>query len=66
MDQLRRTYRRFRRAVLARRRLLAALCAAGAVAAGLQATSVPPPATASVLTAARDLPAGAVLGAGDL
>jgi Flp pilus assembly protein CpaB len=55
-----------RRQVLARRRLLAALCSAGAVAAGLHAVAAPPPATVAVLTAAHDLPAGTVLHADDL
>ena len=55
-----------RRAVLRRRRLLSALCVGGAVLAGLQATSPAPPPTVTVLTAARDLPAGTVLRAEDL
>ena len=55
-----------RRQVLARRRLLAALCTAGAVAAGLHAVAAPPPATVTVPTAARDLPAGTVLSEADL
>lgn len=59
-------YRRVRRTVLARRRVLAALAAAGAVAAGLQAATAPPPPLTGVLVAARDLPAGSVLAAGDL
>jgi Flp pilus assembly protein CpaB len=50
-----------RRAVLRRRRLLAVLCTAGAVLAGLRATAPPAPATADVWVAARDLPAGAAL-----
>jgi Flp pilus assembly protein CpaB len=58
--------RRLRRAVLARRRSLAALCAAVAVAAGLQAASADPSPTTEVLTAAHDLAAGVVIGAGDL
>jgi Flp pilus assembly protein CpaB len=58
--------RRLRRAVLARRRSLAALCAAVAVAAGLQAASADPSPTTQVLTAAHDLAAGVVIGAGDL
>jgi Flp pilus assembly protein CpaB len=52
--------------VLRYRRLLAALCAGGAVLAGLQAVAPPPPATVSVLVAARDLPAGTVLADDDL
>jgi Flp pilus assembly protein CpaB len=52
--------------VLARRRLLAALCTAGAVAAGLHAVAAPPPATVMVRTAAHNLPAGTVLSEADL
>jgi Flp pilus assembly protein CpaB len=52
--------------VLARRRLLAACAAAGAVLAVLQATSAPPPPRTPVLTAAHDIPAGAVVGSDDL
>lgn len=55
-----------RRAVLRRRRLLSALFAAAAVLAGVRAVSPAPPATESVLTAARDLPSGTVLGSDDL
>ncbi|WP_139984392.1 SAF domain-containing protein [Nocardioides litoris] len=55
-----------RRQVLRQRRLLAAGCAALAVASGLAATRTPPPATTAVAVAARDLPAGEVLGRGDL
>lgn len=58
--------RALRRHVLARRRLLAALFTAGAVAAGLQAVAGPPPPTVVMTTAARDLPAGTVLDADDL
>jgi Flp pilus assembly protein CpaB len=61
-----RTRRAVRRQVLARRRLLAALCTAGAVAAGLHATLAPPPATVTVRAALHDLPAGAVLREDDL
>jgi Flp pilus assembly protein CpaB len=57
---------RLRRAVLARRRLLAAVAAALAVLTGLQAAAPPPTATRLVLTAARDLPAGAVIATHDL
>ena len=57
---------RLRRAVLARRRLLAAVAAAFAVVVGLQAAAPPPVATRTVLTAARDLPAGAVVAPDDL
>jgi Flp pilus assembly protein CpaB len=55
-----------RRAVRRRRRLLAVLCVAGAVAAGLRATAPPPAPSVEVLVAARDLPAGTVLGQSDL
>lgn len=55
-----------RRAVLRRRRLLAALCAVGAVAAGFRATAPPPPPSETVLVAAHDLPAGAVLDGDDV
>ncbi|HEX5860386.1 MAG TPA: SAF domain-containing protein [Nocardioides sp.] len=58
--------RRVRRAVLARRRLLAALFAGVAVAAGVQAATAAPPPAVGVLTAARDLPAGAVIGSDDV
>ena len=61
-----RLLRRARRVVLARRRLLAALLTGVAVAAGVQAATAPPPPSVGVLTAARDLPAGAVLGSADL
>ena len=66
MNRLRLTLRRLRRTVLARRRSLAALCAAVAVAAALQAGSAPPAPRTLVLTAAHDLAAGVVVGAGDL
>lgn len=42
------------------------MAAAVAVLAGMQAASAPAPPARTVLTAARDLPAGAVLGRGDL
>ncbi len=58
--------RRVRRALLARRRPLAALAAALAVLAGLQAAADPPPELTPVVTAARDLPAGSVLAEHDL
>lgn len=57
---------RVRRAVLLRRRLLAAVCTAVAVLFGVQAAASPPPATVEVLTAARDLPSGEVLTRDDL
>ncbi len=58
--------RRLRRAVLARRRLLAALCAVAAVLSVVRASAAPPTPTTSVLTAAHDLPAGVVVGRGDV
>jgi Flp pilus assembly protein CpaB len=66
MPRAPRALRRLRRTVLARRRPIAAVCAAVAVAAALQANSVPPPARTLVLTAAHDLPAGVVVRAADL
>ncbi len=61
-----RMLRTLRRAVLLRRRWLAAVCAGVAVAAGLQAVSPEPPETVLVSAAARDLPSGALLQADDL
>jgi Flp pilus assembly protein CpaB len=58
--------RRLRRSVLARRRPLAALCAAVAVAAALRANAAPPEPRTAVLTAAHDLPAGVVVGPDDV
>jgi Flp pilus assembly protein CpaB len=58
--------RRIRRAVLARRRLLAALCAALSVLATVRANAAPPPPRTSVLTAAHDLAAGVVVRPADL
>ena len=55
-----------RRAVLRRRRLLAAGLTGVAVAAGLHTVASPPPATRAILVAARDLPAGAELAPADL
>jgi Flp pilus assembly protein CpaB len=55
-----------RRAVLRRRRLIAALLTGIAVAAGVHAAAGPAPATVPVQVAARDLPAGARIGAADL
>jgi Flp pilus assembly protein CpaB len=55
-----------RRTVLRRRRVLSAGCAAAAVLACLRAVEPPPPDTVPVLTAARDLPSGAVLHGDDL
>jgi Flp pilus assembly protein CpaB len=48
------------------RRLLASGCAAAAVAFALSALAPKPPAVVSVLAAARDVPAGAVLTAADV
>jgi Flp pilus assembly protein CpaB len=61
-----RLYRQARRVVLGRRRLLAALFAAAAVATGVRAATAPPAPATVVLTAARDLPSGTVLRGGDL
>lgn len=60
------SWRALRRAVLRRRRLLAALCLGVAVLAGLRALSPSPEPTSQVLVAAHDLEAGAVLSAEDL
>lgn len=65
-DRLAAAHRTLRRALLARRRLLAALLTAGAVAAGLHATAAEPPARVGVTVAARDLPSGTVLDANDV
>lgn len=65
-ERLTRIFRPVRRAVLARRRLLAAALTAVAVGAGVQAAIAPPPAAISVLVAARDLPSGVMIGADDL
>lgn len=65
-DRVRRLRRAVRRQVLVRRRPLAALCVGIAVAAGVHGVTAPPPPTVEVLGAARDLPAGAVLGDDDL
>lgn len=66
MNRLALLRKRLGRAILRRRRLLAALTAAAAVAAGLQAASAPPPAKSLVLTAARDIAGGAVVGPADV
>ena len=65
-DRLDSTRRAVRRAVLARRRLLAGLLTAVAVAAGLHTARAAPPPQVEVLVAAHDLPAGEVLDAGDV
>ena len=57
---------RLRRAVLGRRRLLAALCAGLAVVAGVRAVAAPVPPGVDVVVAARALPTGTVLAASDL
>ena len=61
-----RVRRTLRRTVLARRRPLAALCAAGAVLAGLHAVRPPPGPTVTVEVAAHDLGSGVVLTDADL
>jgi Flp pilus assembly protein CpaB len=58
--------RRARRAVLARRRPLAGLCAALAVLATVQGNAAAPPPRTLVVTAAHDLGAGIVLRPDDL
>ncbi|MDO7867697.1 SAF domain-containing protein [Nocardioides jiangxiensis] len=55
-----------RRAILVRRRLLSAVCAAVAVLATVRAVAPPPPRTAAVLVAVRALAAGEVVGAADV
>lgn len=55
-----------RRAVLRRRRLLAAGLTAVAAVAALQAVAPPAPARTTILVAARDLPAGVHLTSGDV
>lgn len=52
--------------MLARRRALAAVCLAVATLATLRVVAPPPPPTDHVWVAAQDLPAGTVLGSGDL
>jgi Flp pilus assembly protein CpaB len=66
LDDVRRRRRSVRRRVLARRRPLAALCAAVAVLVGLRVGAPPPPARVPVPVAAHDLPAGTVVDADDL
>jgi Flp pilus assembly protein CpaB len=65
-DRRTRVHRAVRRAVLARRRPLAALCACVAVLAAVHAARPAQPRTVAVAVAARDLPSGTVLGHGDL
>lgn len=57
---------RLRRAVLARRRPLAAALAALAVLAGIRATTAPPPPTTPVVVARADLPGGTPVRSDDL
>jgi Flp pilus assembly protein CpaB len=59
-------FRLLARAVLARRRPLAAVCAAVAVTAALRAQAAPAPARVEVVTAAHDVAAGVALRPGDL
>jgi Flp pilus assembly protein CpaB len=66
MTRLARALRRTRRAVLARRRPLAALCAGLAVAVGLRANAAPPPPRTTLLVAAHDLAGAVALRPGDL
>lgn len=65
-ERLRDLLTRVRRRVLRRRRPLAVLLVGAGVAASLHVLAPPPPASTTVRVAARDLPAGQVLGAGDL
>jgi Flp pilus assembly protein CpaB len=65
-ERLQRGHRAVRRAVLGRRRLLAGALTVVAVLAGFRAVTAPPAPTQPVTVFARDLPAGTVLGEGDL
>lgn len=65
-ERLTRLTRPVRRAVLRRRRPLAAALAGIAVATGIQSVAAPPPPRVPLLVAARDLPAGIVLASDDL
>ena len=65
-DRRTRLRRAVRRAVLARRRPLAAVCAGMAVLAGVQAVRPSAGPTVPVTVATRDLPSGTVLTADDL
>ncbi|HEY3528201.1 MAG TPA: SAF domain-containing protein [Nocardioides sp.] len=65
-DRRARVRRAVRRTVLARRRPLAAGCAAVAVLAGVHAVRPPAPRAVAVTVAAHDLPSGTVLRAEDL
>ena len=66
MSRLSLFWRRARRAILARRRGVAALLAGLAVLLVVRAVTVPPLPTQDLLVAAHDLPSGTVLAAGDL
>jgi Flp pilus assembly protein CpaB len=66
LSGLSRRLRRLHRRVLVRRRPLAALAAGAAVFFALSAATEPPPPSVPVWTAARDLPAGAVVTREDL
>jgi Flp pilus assembly protein CpaB len=66
LPRLRAGVRRLRRAVLRRRRVLAALCVLVAVWAGLRATVSPAPPRVPVTVAAHDLGPGTVLQPADL
>ncbi|MFN8195762.1 MAG: SAF domain-containing protein [Nocardioidaceae bacterium] len=66
LADVRRSLRSVRRAVLLRRRPLAALLAGLAVLGALRVVSPPPPPSVTVTVAARDLAAGTVLTASDL
>src|SRR5690349_5644197 len=66
LPRVRSAVRSIRRAVLRRRRLLAALCALVAVWAGLRATAPAAPTRVPVTVAAHDLGAGAVLRPADV
>lgn len=65
-DRRTRLHRVLRRTVLARRRPLAAVCAAVAVLATVQAARPPGPRTVAVTVAAHDLDSGSVLTADDV
>ncbi len=66
MTRLRLLLRRLNRAILSRRRLIAAACAALTVALVLEAHQPASPQRSLVLTAAADLPAGSTLTPDDL
>lgn len=66
LSPARRRLRALRRHLYLRRRLLASLLVGAAVLVGLRVVAPPPPATVTVMVAARDLPAGVLLGAADV